>query len=184
MKFQKYFESVEKIYHASSKELTRNRSAKKNEIAYYEEKGGHKFGSNIGSAWMICNGTNQKSSIFTRPGYLTGFYLLSIEASIKERSLMKKRAEGYKNYVEPNKRNPKISGSWYEEGWIPFGALNGGSSLLICDMSPADRGSTGQIICYTHDPDEIVYIAKDFSSYLKASLKSFKEDKQEFLGIY
>ena len=43
---------------------------------------------------------------------------------------------------------------------------NGGSSQLFIDFSPSEKGKSGQIVRYTHDPDELEIIADDFDDYL------------------
>ncbi len=36
----------------------------------------------------------------------------------------------------------------------------------MLDMNPGDDGKVGQIICYIHDPDEVVYVAPSFGGTL------------------
>ena len=52
---------------------------------------------------------------------------------------------------------------------------------MIQDYSPSETGRAGQIIAYTHDPDEIDYVAPDLRTFLRLSLKSIKEDAEDFL---
>ena len=37
------------------------------------------------------------------------------------------------------------------------------SCYLMIDFDPDQEGQKGQIICYIHDPDEIIYVAKSFT---------------------
>ena len=46
----------------------------------------------------------------------------------------------------------------FNKRWFPF-AEYCGSCYLMLDMNPGDDGKVGQIICYIHDPDEVVYVA-------------------------
>lgn len=43
----------------------------------------------------------------------------------------------------------------------------GGTSQLFIDFSPSEKGVSGQIIRYIHDPDEIEVIAESFDRYLE-----------------
>ena len=46
----------------------------------------------------------------------------------------------------------------FNKRWFPF-AEYCDSCYLMLDMNPGDDGKVGQIICYIHDPDEVVYVA-------------------------
>lgn len=46
----------------------------------------------------------------------------------------------------------------FNKRWFPF-AEYCDSCYLMLDMNPGDCGKAGQIICYIHDPDEVVYVA-------------------------
>ena len=45
------------------------------------------------------------------------------------------------------------------------------------------EGATGQIIAFTHDPDEMSWVARDFASLLKGSLQVFKKNAVEAAGV-
>lgn len=49
----------------------------------------------------------------------------------------------------------------FNKRWFPF-AEYCDSCYLMLDMNPGDDGKVGQIICYIHDSDEIVYVAPSF----------------------
>ncbi|MGL5256908.1 MAG: SMI1/KNR4 family protein [Proteocatella sp.] len=53
--------------------------------------------------------------------------------------------------------------------WLHFSDCmnNGGTSQLFIDFSPSEKGVSGQIIRYIHDPDEIEVIAESFDKYLE-----------------
>lgn len=53
--------------------------------------------------------------------------------------------------------------------------------LLLLDMSPGEGGSVGQVIAYTHDPDEIVFVAASVGELLAVSARVFEEDGEEVL---
>lgn len=47
----------------------------------------------------------------------------------------------------------------FNKRWFPF-AEYCDSCYLMLDMNPGDDGKVGQIICYIHDPDEVVYVSE------------------------
>lgn len=53
--------------------------------------------------------------------------------------------------------------------WLHFSDCmnNGGTSQLFIDFSPSEKGKTGQVVRFTHDPDELVVVADSFSEYLE-----------------
>jgi len=66
--------------------------------------------------------------------------------------------------------DPKIN----QEGLLPGKYLhfsdcmnNGGTSRLYIDFNPSDKGVSGQIIRFIHDPDEYEVIADSFDEYLQ-----------------
>ncbi|MFS0883036.1 SMI1/KNR4 family protein [Metabacillus niabensis] len=66
--------------------------------------------------------------------------------------------------------DPKIN----QEGLLPGKYLhfsdcmnNGGSSRLYIDFNPSDKGVSGQIIRFIHDPDEYEVVADSFDEYLQ-----------------
>ena len=93
-------------------------------------------------------------------------------------------APQYEGYVEEKPRDQRIRPGWFHDGWLPFAGFGGGILLLIQDYSPTEEGNIGQIIAFTHDPDEISYVAPDFQTFLHHSLSSIKEDPEEFLEIF
>lgn len=66
--------------------------------------------------------------------------------------------------------DPKIN----QEGLLPGKYLhfsdcmnNGGTSRLYIDFNPSDKGVSGQIIRFIHDPDEYEVVADSFDEYLQ-----------------
>ncbi|MBB4825571.1 hypothetical protein HNO89_002807 [Sporosarcina luteola] len=59
---------------------------------------------------------------------------------------------------------------------------NGGTSRLYIDFNPSPEGVCGQIIRFSHDPDEFKVIANSFDEYLEALIDggfSYLEDFDE-----
>ena len=135
-------------------------------------------------AWLTADGSEHQVRMFSRPGFLTGYDFLSLASALKERDSMRSIAPQYEGYVEERPRDQRIRPGWFYDGWLPFAGFGGGILLLIQDYSPAEEGNTGQIIAFTHDPDEISYVAPDFQTFLHHSLSSIKEDPEEFLEMF
>ena len=41
----------------------------------------------------------------------------------------------------------------------------------MIDFDPDQGGAKGQIICYIHDPDEIIYVAKSFTELIEGIME-------------
>jgi cell wall assembly regulator SMI1 len=145
-----------------------------------EEQCGVHLPTELRAAWTAANGAD--AIIFARPGYLTGYNFLSVAEALEERESMKDRAPGYVGYIEPKPRDSRIRAGWFQPGWLPFGNFGGGTLLLILDLAPAESGSMGQVIAFTHDPDRIDYVAPTFERFLGASLAAIEADPGEFIG--
>ena len=59
----------------------------------------------------------------------------------------------------------------FNKRWFPF-AEYCDSCYLMLDMNPGDDGKVGQIICYIHDPDEVVYVSESLeNSFLRSMMR-------------
>lgn len=101
------------------------------------------------------------------------YYLLStaemLESSAEEEDLSYLLDdEDYEDDEEPI--DPKIKLDGLQPGtYLHFSDCtnNGGSSRLYIDFNPAEKGTSGQIIRYLHDPDQYTVIADSFDDYLQ-----------------
>lgn len=184
MTFATYLKGLRRLYASREVELALSRPATATAIDRLQKKYGYELPSELRNALLTTNGTPGDKPCFARPGFLTSYGFLTIPSALEHRSAMAKRAPQYENYTEPEPRNPRIAPGWYSDGWLPFAEFGGGSQLLMLDCSPAPRGTAGQIIAYTHDLDEISYVASSFERFLAASLKAAQADPDEFLRIY
>lgn len=57
-----------------------------------------------------------------------------------------------------NMKDDRIKSYLFNKRWIPF-AKYCDSCFLMLDFDPNKGGKEGQIICYIHDPDEVIYVA-------------------------
>lgn len=184
MKFSAYVKGIERLYISRDLKLVRNRPATAVAVERLERKYGFQLPAELRSAFLATNGTPKGKPFFARPGFLTSYSFLSATSVLEHREVMRKRAPRYGGYVEAKPRDNRIASGWYCDGWLPFGEFGGGSLLLMVDSSPGKRGTPGQIVAYTHDPDEISFVAPSFERFLADSLKAASKDPDEFLGIY
>lgn len=67
----------------------------------------------------------------------------------------------------------------FNKRWIPFAEAAGGIHLML-DFDPDIDGTYGQIICYIHDPDEIVYISKTITEIIDDTLFNISFDEDSY----
>ena len=62
-------------------------------------------------------------------------------------------------------RDGRIKPYLFHKQWIPF-AVYYDSYFLMLDFDPDQEGKEGQILCYIHDPDEVIYAAAGLSEFV------------------
>ena len=65
-----------------------------------------------------------------------------------------------------NMRDGRIKPYLFNKKWLPF-AQYCDSCYLMLDFDPDQEGQEGQIICYIHDPDEIIYVAESLTELIE-----------------
>lgn len=98
------------------------------------------------------------------------YYLLSVEQMVKTKDdfqewgdyLIRREYDG----IPVDER---ITDDLENLRWLHFSDCmnNGGSSQLFLDFSPSEKGKTGQVVRFVHDPDELAVIADSFDAYLE-----------------
>ena len=63
-------------------------------------------------------------------------------------------------------KDSRIKPYLFNKKWIPF-AEYCDSCFLMLDFDPDKEGKEGQIICYIHDPDEVIYAAESLTELIK-----------------
>ena len=182
MHFDNYIRKLITLYEDSGVDLQLNAPASKEAVQALEKQSGFELPAGLRSAWLATNGIGDYTTVFARPGFLTGYDFLSITNALHEREGLQKRSSQYLEYIEPEPRNPKIQPGWYQNGWLPFAGFGGGSLLLMIDFSPASTGTSGQIISFTHDPDQIEFVSSSFEGFLTASLNAIGDDPEGFIS--
>lgn len=67
-------------------------------------------------------------------------------------------------------RDSRIKPYLFNKKWLPF-AEYCDSCYLMLDFDPDKEGQEGQIICYIHDPDEIIYVAESFTELIEGIME-------------
>lgn len=104
------------------------------------------------------------------------FYMLSLEQmQQKNNGTVEIPMEDYFSKEEMLELDPRIKPYLHQKSWITFGKLGGGSLYLMLDFDPAEQGTYGQIIMFTHDPDFVYYTAETFTELLEQSNRNLRE---------
>ena len=67
-------------------------------------------------------------------------------------------------------KDERIKPYLFNKKWIPF-AEYCDSCFLMLDFDPAKEGKEGQIICYIHDPDEVIYAAESLTKLIEGIME-------------
>ena len=65
-----------------------------------------------------------------------------------------------------NMRDSRIKPYLFNKKWLPF-AQYCDSCYLMLDFDPDREGQEGQIICYIHDPDQVIYVAESLTNLIE-----------------
>ena len=69
-----------------------------------------------------------------------------------------------------NMRDSRIKPYIFNKKWLPF-AQYCDSCYLMLDFDPDREGQEGQIICYIHDPDQVIYAAKSLTKLIEGIME-------------
>ena len=72
----------------------------------------------------------------------------------------------FSNQELENMRDSRIKPYLFNKKWLPF-AQYCDSCYLMLDFDPDQEGQEGQVICYIHDPDEIIYVAESLTELIE-----------------
>ena len=72
-----------------------------------------------------------------------------------------------------NMHDSRIKPYLFNKKWLPF-AQYCDSCYLMLDFDPDREGQEGQIICYIHDPDEIIYVAENLTELIEGIVDEIK----------
>ena len=70
-------------------------------------------------------------------------------------------------------KDERIKPYLFNKKWIPF-AEYCDSCYLMLDFDPGKEGKEGQIICYIHDPDEVIYAAESLTELVDGIMEEIE----------
>lgn len=65
-----------------------------------------------------------------------------------------------------NMHDNRIKPYLFNKKWLPF-AQYYDSCYLMLDFDPDQEGQEGQVICYIHDPDQVIYAAESLTNLIE-----------------
>ena len=108
------------------------------------------------------------------------FCLLSLQAIEKTKHYFQNRDTLLTEFPEyftgediEKMKDSRIKPYLFNKRWIPF-AEYCDSCFLMLDFDPDKEGKEGQILCYIHDPDEVVYVAESLKDLIFSILREIK----------
>ena len=108
------------------------------------------------------------------------FCLLSLQAIEKTKHYFQNRdtlltefPEHFTSQDIEKMRDERIKPYLFNKRWIPF-AEYCDSCFLMLDFDPDKEGKEGQILCYIHDPDEVVYVAESLKDLIFSIIREIK----------
>ena len=69
-----------------------------------------------------------------------------------------------------NMHDSRIKPYLFNKKWLPF-AQYCDSCYLMLDFDPDREGQEGQIICYIHDPDQVIYAAESLTNLIEGIME-------------
>ena len=159
---EEYYDDYQEIAGASDEE-----------IRAFEEKFNITLPHDIKDLYSYKNGSKFFSILPTLVGQRQmAFSLMSLQAIERSKeyfqnkdSLLSDFPDYFTSEVIENMRDTRIKPYLFNRGWFPF-AEYCDTCYLMLDFDPGQDGKEGQIICYIHDPDEIVYVSERITDLL------------------
>ena len=148
--------------------------ASEEEISAFEEKFGITLPEDVKELYRYKNGSKYLSilpcAIDERE---MAFNLMSLDAIEKAKKYFQNRdallIEFPKHFTSEDiekMKDSRIKPYLFNKKWLPF-AEYCDSCFLMLDFDPDKEGKVGQIICYIHDPDEVIYVAESLTELIK-----------------
>lgn len=169
---------VEEEYIDDYKEIS---GASEEEIKVFEEKFGITLPEDIKELYRYKNGSKYLSIL---PCVIDErdmtFCLMSLQDIEHTKKYFQNRdallTEFPKHFTSEDiekMKDSRIKPYLFNKKWIPF-AKYCDSCFLMLDFDPDKEGKEGQIICYIHDPDEVIYAAENFTKLLYGIMGEIK----------
>ena len=155
--------------------------ASEEEIAALEEKFEITLPNDVKELYSYKNGSKYLSIL---PCLIDercmAFCLLSLQAIEKTKHYFQNRdalltefPEHFTSQDIEKMKDSRIKPYLFNKRWIPF-AEYCDSCFLMLDFDPDKEGKEGQILCYIHDPDEVVYVAENLKDLIFSIIREIK----------
>ena len=148
--------------------------ASEEEISAFEEKFGITLPEDVKELYRYKNGSKYLSIL---PCVIDerdmAFCLMSLQGIEKAKKYFQNRDALLTDFPEyftsedlEKMKDSRIKPYLFNKKWIPF-AEYCDSCFLMLDFDPDKEGKEGQIICYIHDPDEVIYVAESLTKLIE-----------------
>ena len=155
--------------------------ASEEELVAFEEKFGITLPDEVKELYSYKNGSNYLSIL---PCLIDerdmAFCLLSLQAIESTKHYFQNRDTLLTEFPEyftgediEKMKDSRIKPYLFNKRWIPF-AEYCDSCVLMLDFDPDKEGKEGQILCYIHDPDEVVYVAESLKDLIFSIIREIK----------
>ena len=152
--------------------------ASEEEISAFEEKFGITLPEDVKELYRYKNGSKYLSIL---PCVIDekemAFNLMSLDAIEKAKNYFQNRDALLTEFPEyftsediEKMKDSRIKAYLFNKKWIPF-AEYCDSCFLMLDFDPDKEGKVGQIICYIHDPDEVIYAAESLTELIEGIIE-------------
>ena len=152
--------------------------ASEEEISAFEEKFGITLPEDVKELYRYKNGSKYLSIL---PCVIDerdmAFCLMSLQGIEKAKKYFQNRDALLTEFPEhftsediEKMKDSRIKPYLFNKKWIPF-AEYCDSCFLMLDFDPDKEGKEGQIICYIHDPDEVIYVAESLTKLIEGIME-------------
>lgn len=152
--------------------------ASEEEISAFEEKFDITLPEDVKELYRYKNGSKYFSIL---PCVIDeremAFNLMSLDAIEKAKKYFQNRDALLTDFPEhftsediEKMKDSRIKPYLFNKKWIPF-AEYCDSCFLMFDFDPDKEGKVGQIICYIHDPDEVIYAAESLTELIEGIME-------------
>ena len=151
------------------------------EIKNFEEKFGISLPEDVKELYRYKNGSKFFSIL---PCVIDkrdmAFNLMSLQAMEKSKGYFQNRDALLTDFPEyftdediERMKDERIKPYLFNKKWFPF-AEYCDSCYLMLDFDPGKEGKEGQIICYIHDPDEVIYAAESLTELVDGIIEEIE----------
>ena len=152
--------------------------ASEEEISAFEEKFGITLPEDVKELYRYKNGSKYLSIL---PCVIDeremAFCLMSLQGIEKAKKYFQNRDALLTDFPEyftsediEKMKDSRIKPYLFNKKWFPF-AEYCDSCFLMLDFDPNTEGKEGQIICYIHDPDEVIYVAESLTKLIEGIME-------------